>query len=581
MGIILSGISLSNSGSPLPIANGGTGQTTASAALLALLPSPLVAGDYLKTDGSTVFWAAGGGGGGSPGGSNGQIQYNNSGSFGGFSNLTWNDTAIVVGHSSYYYLTLSATDHSGYQTVIRTPDSTTSGTSVSALSISTGNVSGSSTSTARNIFLAAGSDGVGNGVGGSINITAGTSAGSYAAGDVVLNGGGGSGTSAGGNVILNGGTNGSGTTGSIKLILGGDFASPALQIDANTAGNGPGPWTINGSHGTSGQVLISGGAGVSPSWATPESGATITNVSVGSGIYNIGFTSATSGSLSTLDVINDSSNLIFTFDTGSGSLIIGDPSGADNYDAFLTTPSVTGGTGVSSTIYISTGTSNVSTGTTGGINITPGNATGTTGIGGNVSIAGGGSTTGTGGNVTIAGGSISGAGGTAGNVQILAGISISGTQGVIQLTVGNTPVHPALEINADSTGVTAGDWKVNGNAGTAGQALISAGTGVSPAWGSYVGTSWNIQTSAYLAVAGDRIMADTTSAAFTITLPASPSANDRVIISDAAGTFATHNLTVAYNGNKLMGSLANMTLNMNNVTVTLDYINSTYGWRLV
>jgi hypothetical protein len=49
----------------LPIANGGTGQTTASGAINALVPTQTGnSGKYLSTDGSSVSWAATGGGGG-------------------------------------------------------------------------------------------------------------------------------------------------------------------------------------------------------------------------------------------------------------------------------------------------------------------------------------------------------------------------------------------------------------------------------------------------------------------------------------------------------------------------------------
>jgi len=41
--------------------------------------------------------ATAGGGGGSPGGSNTQVQFNNSGSFGGSSNLTFDGTNLAVG----------------------------------------------------------------------------------------------------------------------------------------------------------------------------------------------------------------------------------------------------------------------------------------------------------------------------------------------------------------------------------------------------------------------------------------------------------------------------------------------------
>jgi len=48
--------------------------------------------------GSAPTWQAGGGGGGSPGGSNTQVQYNNSGSFAGSANFTFNGTGITTGN---------------------------------------------------------------------------------------------------------------------------------------------------------------------------------------------------------------------------------------------------------------------------------------------------------------------------------------------------------------------------------------------------------------------------------------------------------------------------------------------------
>ena len=55
------------------------------------------AGYYLQTDGvGTLTWAAGAGGGGSPGGSNTQIQFNDAGSFGGNSGLTFNKTTGLL-----------------------------------------------------------------------------------------------------------------------------------------------------------------------------------------------------------------------------------------------------------------------------------------------------------------------------------------------------------------------------------------------------------------------------------------------------------------------------------------------------
>ena len=54
----------------------------------------------------------------------------------------------------------------------------------------------------------------------------------------------------------------------------------------------------------------------------------------------------------------------------------------------------------------------------------------------------------------------------------------------------------------------------------------------------------SIKTSGFTAVNGEGYFCNTTSAAFTMTLPASPSAGDIVAVKDYANTFDTNNLTV-------------------------------------
>ena len=91
---------------------------------------------------------------------------------------------------------------------------------------------------------------------------------------------------------------------------------------------------------------------------------------------------------------------------------------------------------------------------------------------------------------------------------------------------------------------------------------------------------WTTKTTTYTAVAGDAIMANTTSAAFTITLPATPAANDVVRIADYAGTFGTNNLTIGRNSSKIMSLSEDMTVSVSNASFTLSYIDSTRGWAL-
>ena len=90
-------LALSYSGTALPVANGGTGQTTTTAAFDALAPTQTGnSGKYLTTNGSTTSWATVSGG-GSPAGADTQVQYNSGGtSFGASSAFTFTSGTGLV-----------------------------------------------------------------------------------------------------------------------------------------------------------------------------------------------------------------------------------------------------------------------------------------------------------------------------------------------------------------------------------------------------------------------------------------------------------------------------------------------------
>src|SRR6056300_1472996 len=81
------------------------------------------------------------------------------------------------------------------------------------------------------------------------------------------------------------------------------------------------------------------------------------------------------------------------------------------------------------------------------------------------------------------------------------------------------------------------------------------------------------------ASAGEGYFIDTTSATHTITLPADGSSTigDTIIIRDYAGTFATNNVTLTSTA-KISGADADGTLSINDLVVTLVYVDSTKGW---
>jgi len=92
--------------------------------------------------------------------------------------------------------------------------------------------------------------------------------------------------------------------------------------------------------------------------------------------------------------------------------------------------------------------------------------------------------------------------------------------------------------------------------------------------------SWNTTkvTTGFTATSGVGYFADTTSAAFTITLPATPAAGAVIGITDYANTFATNNITVGRNGSNIGGVASNATLSTNGIAVTFVYVDATQGW---
>jgi len=95
------------------------------------------------------------------------------------------------------------------------------------------------------------------------------------------------------------------------------------------------------------------------------------------------------------------------------------------------------------------------------------------------------------------------------------------------------------------------------------------------------GTSYQaVKTSGFTAVAGEGYFCNTTSAAFTATLPSSATIGDEITFIDYAGTFDTNNLTVGRNSHKIQGSAADLTVSTERAGFTLVYVDSTQGWLL-
>jgi hypothetical protein len=130
--------------------------------------------------------------------------------------------------------------------------------------------------------------------------------------------------------------------------------------------------------------------------------------------------------------------------------------------------------------------------------------------------------------------------------------------------------------NAQLAGSIANNKLANSSITINGTSISLGGSGTIVA-----GTSWQtVKTSGFTAVAGEGYFCDTTSAAFTATLPASATRGDEVSFIDYAGTFDTNNLTIGRNSHKIQGASEDLTISTERAGFTLVYVDSTQGWLL-
>jgi hypothetical protein len=113
---------------------------------------------------------------------------------------------------------------------------------------------------------------------------------------------------------------------------------------------------------------------------------------------------------------------------------------------------------------------------------------------------------------------------------------------------------------------------------------VTLGSGASQSGFGRTGTvDWDTtkKTANFTATNGDGFFVDTSSAAITVTAPASPSAGDIFAIKDYAGTFATNNVTVSRNSSNFDGVATDPVLQTNQLSVAFVYVDATQGWKSV
>jgi VCBS repeat-containing protein len=143
-------------------------------------------------------------------------------------------------------------------------------------------------------------------------------------------------------------------------------------------------------------------------------------------------------------------------------------------------------------------------------------------------------------------------------------LTIDGTQTLTNKTISGA--NNTLT-NIPNNALTNSSITVNGSA-------VSLGGSVTIVTGP---TSSAVSTNITMA-ANNNYFVDTT-AARTLTLPASPTLGDTIVIYDATGTAATNNITIARNGSNINGVADNAIIDVNQASSIFVYTGSTVGWR--
>jgi len=414
---------------------------------------------------------------GTPGGSNTQLQYNNSGAFGGISSATYNSGTSTLSITTSVLATTTVNTRLNMNGVLY-DGSASAGTSGQYLK---SNGSGSPPTWANGTSAAGGSDTqvqynssgslAGNSkltyidgmpglylgaAGGAFTLWGNSGDATHDGVDVNLFGGSiaGATANAGGNVTLVAGSaTGTGGTGADVIIRGGNgaVADGSIYLDVPVGGSTPGKliirqfsggtemarvnstgaWSYGSSgtnFGTSGYILKSQGSATNPTWVDP---ATIVGAPAGSNMEiqynNAGAMGANTGYK--IDTANN--HLVIGTDSSTTFRIVRETVSSGTAGILTIRGAAHSGTGAGGLVTLAGGTPTDGAG--GAVSISGANGVGTDKAGGAVTLAGGTSTgTGTGGSLIITSGAGSGTAGCS------SGACTIGSAGATNGTSGNT-----------------------------------------------------------------------------------------------------------------------------------------------
>jgi hypothetical protein len=134
-----------------------------------------------------------------------------------------------------------------------------------------------------------------------------------------------------------------------------------------------------------------------------------------------------------------------------------------------------------------------------------------------------------------------------------------------------THTHPIGEVAGLQTAL-------DGKSATGHGHGIADVTGLQDALGNKMDRKWITKDTAYSALVGDRILADTSGAAFAVTLPATPTNGDEIWFADPGSNWAANALTVNGNG-KNIDDAATFAGDLNGGYFTLIYNGTAWSVR--
>ena len=92
--------------------------------------------------------------------------------------------------------------------------------------------------------------------------------------------------------------------------------------------------------------------------------------------------------------------------------------------------------------------------------------------------------------------------------------------------------------------------------------------------------AWREVNTGYSLSKYERVIVNTSNGAISLTLPSTPNFGDEIQIVDGTGNAGTNNITINRNGNKILGTDSDLTIDVNRASVTMVYYNASQGWIL-